>query len=86
MKKDLLKFLFFAVAVMLVPYALEGGYLMNVTVFVGIHTILAVALNLLLGYAGQISLGQRFLWSVVTSRLRPYVGINGCVVGLCAID
>lgn len=58
MKKDLLKFLLFAVAVMLVPYALEGGYLMNVTVFVGIHTILAVALNLLLGYAGQISLGH----------------------------
>jgi branched-chain amino acid transport system permease protein len=27
-------------------------------VFVGIHTILALALNLLLGYAGQISLGQ----------------------------
>ncbi len=31
---------------------------MNVLVFVGIHTILAVGLNLLLGYAGQISLGH----------------------------
>jgi len=31
---------------------------MNVLVFGGINTMLAVALNLLLGYAGQISLGQ----------------------------
>jgi len=29
-----------------------------VLVFIGIHTMLAVALNLLLGYAGQISLGH----------------------------
>lgn len=43
---------------MAAPYALSGGYIMNVLVFVGINTMLAVALNLLLGYAGQISLGH----------------------------
>lgn len=32
--------------------------MMNVLVFVGINTMLAVALNLLLGFTGQISLGQ----------------------------
>lgn len=58
MNKDLLKFLLFAVVVLVVPHALEGGYLLNVAVFIGIHTILAIALNLLLGYAGQISLGH----------------------------
>ncbi|SNB45623.1 branched-chain amino acid ABC transporter permease [Geobacter sp. DSM 9736] len=58
MKKDLIKFFIFSAAVLLAPYALKGGYLLNVTVFVGIHTILAIALNLLLGYAGQISLGH----------------------------
>jgi branched-chain amino acid transport system permease protein len=31
---------------------------MNVLVFIGINTMLAVVLNLLLGYAGQISLGH----------------------------
>lgn len=31
---------------------------MNVLIFVGIHTMLVVALNLLLGFAGQISLGH----------------------------
>src|SRR5476649_1117446 len=46
------------VLIMIMPLLFKGGYLMNVLVFVGIHTMLAVALNLLLGYAGQISLGH----------------------------
>lgn len=58
MKNELIKFLVFAVLVILAPQIIGDGYLMNVMVFVGIHTILAVALNLLLGYAGQISLGH----------------------------
>jgi len=48
----------FAVLILVAPLALDGGYLLNVLVFVGINTMLAVALNLLLGYAGQISLGH----------------------------
>ena len=58
MKKELLKFLALVMVIALIPAVLRGNYLMNVLVFVGIHTMLAVALNLLLGYAGQISLGQ----------------------------
>lgn len=58
MKREILKFLILAVLVMISPLFLKGGYLMNVCVFIGIHTMLAVALNLLLGFAGQISLGH----------------------------
>ncbi|MGZ3596822.1 MAG: branched-chain amino acid ABC transporter permease [Syntrophales bacterium] len=58
MKHELIKFLVFAAAVLTVPVFFTGGYIVNVLVFVGIYTILAVALNLLLGLAGQISLGQ----------------------------
>lgn len=58
MKKELLKYLLFTVCVLLAPLAFLDSYLLNVLVFVGIHTMLAVALNLLLGYAGQISLGH----------------------------
>ena len=58
MKQELLKFLIFAAAVFMAPLFFSGGYLMNVFIFIGIYTILAVALNLLLGLAGQISLGQ----------------------------
>jgi branched-chain amino acid transport system permease protein len=58
MKRELAKFLVFSLVILLAPYFFKGGYLMNVLVFVGIHTMLAIALNLLLGYAGQISLGH----------------------------
>jgi branched-chain amino acid transport system permease protein len=58
MKQELLKFFIFTAAILMAPVFLGDDYLMNVLVFVGIFTILAVALNLLLGLAGQISLGQ----------------------------
>jgi branched-chain amino acid transport system permease protein len=58
MKRDLSIFFGFFILIMLAPQLFEGGYLMNVLVFVGINTMLAIALNLLLGYAGQISLGH----------------------------
>jgi len=58
MKRELSIFIIFAAAVFMIPVFFNGDYLMNVFVFVGIYTILAVALNLLLGLAGQISLGQ----------------------------
>lgn len=58
MNRDIIKFLPFALFVMVTPLFFKGGYLMNVFVFIGIHTMLAVALNLLLGFAGQISLGH----------------------------
>jgi branched-chain amino acid transport system permease protein len=57
-KRELLTFVAFGLAVMLTPLALGGSYLLNVFVFIGINTMLAVALNLLLGFAGQISLGH----------------------------
>ena len=53
-----MKFIIFATLILLVPVVMSGGYMMNVLVFVGINTMLAVALNLLLGFTGQISLGQ----------------------------
>jgi branched-chain amino acid transport system permease protein len=58
MNREVLKFLLLVVIVLLCPLAVHEGYILNVLVFVGIHSMLAVALNLLLGYAGQISLGH----------------------------
>lgn len=57
-KRELLKFLIFAAILLLIPFFFEGGYLLNILLFVGIHTMLAIGLNLLLGFAGQISLGH----------------------------
>ncbi|GAM11575.1 high-affinity branched-chain amino acid transport system permease protein BraE [Geobacter sp. OR-1] len=58
MNREVYKFLVLVAIVLLCPLAVHEGYILNVLVFVGIHTMLALALNLLLGYAGQISLGQ----------------------------
>lgn len=58
MKSDKLKFFIFCLVVLLAPLPLQGSYLTNVLVFVGVNSMLALGLNLLLGFAGQISLGQ----------------------------
>jgi branched-chain amino acid transport system permease protein len=58
MNPGMIRYLAFVTLVLAAPLAFQGGYLMNMLVFVGINTMLAIGLNLLLGYAGQISLGH----------------------------
>lgn len=58
MNREIVKYLLLVVVVLFIPLLVHEGYMLNVMVFVGIHAMLALALNLLLGYAGQISLGQ----------------------------
>lgn len=93
MKRELLKFLLFALVITLIPLFLEG-YLLNVLVFVGIHTILAVGLNLLLGYAGQISLGQAgffglgaYISGILTATYgyNPWLAMAMAAVGVGAL-
>jgi branched-chain amino acid transport system permease protein len=95
MKRELFIFSIFAAAVLLMPIFISGGYLMNVFVFIGIYTILTVALNLLLGFAGQISLGQAAFFGLgayISGILTATYGVNSwlsmaiavSVVGLVA--
>ncbi|HEY5973749.1 MAG TPA: branched-chain amino acid ABC transporter permease [Geobacteraceae bacterium] len=95
MNREFIKFLLLAAVVMVFPLAVHEGYLLNVLVFVGIHTMLALALNLLLGYAGQISLGQAgffglgaYISGVLTAThgIDPWLamGISATVVTLLA--
>ena len=52
-------FYLLAVAVALLPFIFPDNYYVTVVgVAAGLHAILAVSLNLLMGYAGQISLGH----------------------------
>ncbi|MDP3183468.1 MAG: branched-chain amino acid ABC transporter permease [Desulfobaccales bacterium] len=48
----------FAAAVLLVASGVANDYYFTLLNFIGIHTLLVVGLNLLMGYAGQISLGH----------------------------
>lgn len=47
-----------ALALALIPVLLRSPYHLSVGVFIGIHAIVTIGLCLLMGYAGQISLGQ----------------------------
>ena len=52
------RWVLFAVAVLALAGGLDNEYYFTLLNFIGIHTLLVVGLNLLLGYAGQISLGH----------------------------
>jgi branched-chain amino acid transport system permease protein len=58
-RKDLYPTLFIALAVLCLP-ALPGvnDYILGVLIFMGINCIMTMGLSLLMGYAGQISLGH----------------------------
>lgn len=53
-----LKNLLFALAIAAVGLAMNSPYHLQLLTFIGIYTLLALGLNMLMGYAGQISLGH----------------------------
>lgn len=53
-----MKQILFAVAVLTMGLTISQSYHLQLLTFIGIHTILALGLNMLMGYAGQISLGH----------------------------
>jgi len=74
----------FALVVLLYPWVAHTSYLITVATFTGIYTIVAVGLGLLMGYAGQVSLGQAAFYgvgayttAVLTTRygLNPWLGV-----------
>jgi branched-chain amino acid transport system permease protein len=76
--------LLFAFIMALLPIAVRSSYLLSILVFVGIYTILTLGLCLLMGYAGQVSLGHAAFYgigayssAILTSRynLNPWLGI-----------
>ena len=50
--------LLFALLVAALPLVLSNEYYLTVLIFMGVNIILVIGLNLLMGYAGQISLGH----------------------------
>ncbi|NLI81671.1 MAG: branched-chain amino acid ABC transporter permease [Deltaproteobacteria bacterium] len=48
----------FAAAILALGLTVSQSYHLQLLTFIGIHTLLALGLNMLMGYAGQISLGH----------------------------
>lgn len=80
-----------AAAVTVLPILFPGNYFVTVVgISAGIHVILAVGLNLLMGYAGQISLGHAAFFGVgayasaiLTTRF-AWPGLLALAAGLAA--
>lgn len=69
----------FASVLALLPLVLRNDYYLSLFNFIGIHTILVVGLNLLMGYAGQISLGHAAFFGVgayTSGILTATYGVN----------
>lgn len=50
--------LFFAALVIILPFIVTSQYIFTLFILIGIYSIVAMGLSLLIGYAGQISLGH----------------------------
>lgn len=62
--KRLLPILVFFLLAALLPLGIRDPYYLSVLVFIGIYSIATMGLNLLMGYAGQISLGHAAFFAI----------------------
>ncbi|MBM4460936.1 MAG: branched-chain amino acid ABC transporter permease [Chloroflexi bacterium] len=62
--RNALAFLTFALVVGTLPLWLHSPYLLSTAIFIGIFTIVTLGLCLLMGYAGQVSLGHAAFWGI----------------------
>ena len=69
----------FALVVLAIAVLMNDDYYYTLLNFIGIHTLLVVGLNLLLGYAGQISLGHAAFFG-----LGAYT--SGILTATCGVD
>ena len=53
-----MRYLILTAVVLAAGFGLKSTYLLQLLTFIGINTLLALGLNMLMGYAGQISLGH----------------------------
>ena len=64
MKRTALFFILFAVGIYLLPLLLKGSYWMHILVIIGIYVIAAIGVDLVVGFAGQISLCQASFFGI----------------------
>jgi len=82
--------LLFFIVLLALPLTGLNAYLLNILGFAGIYVLLCTGLNLLMGYAGQISLGHAAFWGlgayisgVLTARYAwsPLAALGASAVG-----
>ncbi|MBN2131254.1 MAG: branched-chain amino acid ABC transporter permease, partial [Sedimentisphaerales bacterium] len=87
-RKNLLGVLLLAAFVALLPVLMGESYYISVLVFVGIYSIITIGLSLLMGYAGQISLGHAAFFGIgayTSGLLTTQCHLSGWLALLAAI-
>ncbi len=87
-KKDHLGVLGLLVFTLVVPLAIQNDYHLNVLVILGINAIIVVGLSLLMGYAGQVSLGHAAFYGLgayTSGILTATYGLNQPLAWLAAL-
>lgn len=57
-------FLVVLLVVVVLPLILESSYSLSIAIFAGINSLMAIGLCILMGYAGQVSLGQAGFYGI----------------------
>lgn len=84
----------FLVLIAIFPLFSPNAYIMNIMAFAGIHILICTGLNLLMGYAGQISLGHAAFWGlgayisgILTAKFGwpPVFAMLASIFGTCLV-
>ncbi len=63
-KRDYISLLIFAFIISIFPVFVQDNYILSITIFSAINSLVALGLTVLMGYAGQISLGQAGFYGI----------------------
>ncbi|MCS7203019.1 MAG: branched-chain amino acid ABC transporter permease [Thermodesulfovibrio sp.] len=89
MKKDnALTIFVFSLLILIFPLIYKDTYLLTIGIFIGINALVAIGLTILMGYAGQISIGQAGFYGIgayVSAILSLYFGLPVLLSMLLAI-
>jgi branched-chain amino acid transport system permease protein len=94
-KTNLITLIALVIVLAIIPNVLTNNYQVSILILIALYTILTVGLSLLMGYAGQISLGQAVFygmggyitaWLTVRQGLPPLVGmiVAAIITGILA--
>src|SRR4030065_1617593 len=78
-RKNYFKLLSLSIAVAVLPFFIRGDYYLSVLVFMGLNGLIVMGLSLLMGYAGQISLGHAAFYGIgayCTGVLTTHFGLS----------
>lgn len=78
----------FFIILLVIPLIVTSPYIISVAITIGIYSIIALGLGLLLGYAGQISMGQAAFFGIgayTSAILTTRFGFSTVLALICSI-